>query len=54
MTNTSTNTLALPYLQPYRAVTALAMAYLAMVSAMCENGNGERKRSQQSVVERTA
>ena len=34
MTDTSTNTLALPYLQPYRAVTALALAYLALVDDM--------------------
>ena len=34
MTDTSTNTLALPYLQPYRRVTALALAYLALVDDM--------------------
>jgi hypothetical protein len=31
MTDTSTNTMALPCLQPYR-VTALAMAYLELVA----------------------
>jgi hypothetical protein len=36
VTDTSTNTLALPYLQSYREVTALALAYLALVDDMTE------------------
>ena len=48
MTDTSTNTLALPYLQPYRAVTALALAYLALVNDLPRAGTetAALKRSQ--------
>ena len=34
MNDASTNNLALLYLQPYRRVTALAMAYLSLVNDM--------------------
>ena len=46
-TDTNTNPLALPYLQPYRRVTALALAYLALVEDM----TGDKAETQQVTIE---